>query len=223
MMEKEVKQVSNKFRNDSDLGLEYQYNDEVYHVEMGRFLLLVKDSKGEIYLQKGVDSYYDCLTFNGENLFFGDRNGQIHCISLKNKEEINVFFLCEETMEYYNDHIKRYPLIPFLIREHKLGDYDYLPEMLTMNEVVSKLSISVLKSKGHFIVCGDLSGHVAIIDTELMKTVKMFTVEGAVSNIEFEGEKIIIDYITASYFDSPFSLAAYDTANRTYVCCNLDN
>lgn len=223
MMKTEVKQVKNKFRIDSDLGSEYQYNDEVYHVEMGRFLLLIKDSKGEIYLEKSVDSYYDCLAFNGEYLFFGDRNGQIHCISLNDKKEINSFFLCKETEEYYIDHIKRYPLIPSLIREHKLSGYDYLPEILTMNEVVGKLSISVMRSKGHYIICGDLSGHVAVIDTERMKTVKMFTVEGAVSNIEFDGKMVIIDYITAPDFDSPYSLAAYDIANRICEYYDLDN
>lgn len=209
--------VKNSYIQDADLKLRFEYYGEEYHIEMGRFLLSIQNSREEEYFRTEVFSYYDCLTFNNGCLYFGDRQGMIHIISMKEKREILCLFTSDETEQFYKDHINMYPhTLPWIIHNHELGDYAYLPELHVMNEVASNLSISVLHSWGKYVIWGDLSGRVALLDTNIMKVVYTFKVDGAVSCISDDQEHIIVDYIMDNHFDSPQSLTRYENAKRIH-------
>ena len=210
--------VKNYYKQNGDLSLRFEYDGEEYHIAMGRFLLAVKNSRDEEYFQEEVYSYYDCLAFNNGCLYFGDRSGKVHVISMTEQREILCLFLCEEAQRFYRDHINMYPrTLPYIIRNHIIGDYAYLPELHVMNEIASNLSVSSMHSWGKYVVFGDLSGRVSFFDTSIMKIVKTLNVDGAVSFISDDSGSVIIDYITDDYFESPQALARYETAKRIYL------
>ena len=210
--------VRNNYKQDGDLLLRFEYDGEEYHIAMGRYLLAIKNSRDEEYCQKEVYSYYDCLTFNNGCLYFGDRSGMVHVISMMERREILCLFLCEDAERFYRDHINMYPhTLPYIIRNHELGDDAYLPELHVMNEVASSLSVSSMHSWGKYVVFGDLSGRVSFFDTSIMKVVKTLKVDGAVSFISDDSGFVIIDFITDDYFESPQSLVRYETAKRIYL------
>ena len=210
--------VRNNYKQDGDLLLRFEYDGEEFHIEMGRYLLTIKNSRDEEYCQKEVYSYYDCLAFNNGCLYFGDRYGMVHVISMMERQEILCLFLCEEAERFYREHINMYPhTLPFIIQNHELGDYAYLPELHVMNEVVSSLSVSSMHSWGKYVVFGDLSGRVSFFDTSIMTIVKTLKVDGAVSFISDDNGFVIIDFITDDYFASPQSLVRYETAKRIYL------
>ena len=215
--------VKNNYKQDEDLLLRFDYEGEEYHVEMGRYLLIVKNSKNEEYYRMEVFAYYDCLAFNNGCLYFGDRHGMVHVISMMERREILCLFLNEEAEQFYQDHINLYPYsLPNVIKSHELGDYYYLPELHVMNEVTSKLSVSAMHSWKKYVVFGDLSGRVSFFDASTMKIVKTFKVDGAVSFISDDRLGVMIDFITDYYFDSPQSLTRYETANRMYIGLEID-
>lgn len=210
--------VKNNYKQDGDLLLRFEYDGQEYHVEMRPYLLAIKNSRDEEYYRQEVYSYYDCLAFNNGCLYFGDRHGRVHVISMMKRKEILRLFLNEEAERFYRDHINMYPsTLPYIIQTHQIGDYDYLPELHVMNEVVSHLSVSSLHAWGKYVVFGDLSGRVSIFDTSIMKVVKTLKVNGAVSFISDENGAVIIDFITDDHFDSPQSLARYENAKRIYL------
>ena len=210
--------VKNHYQQDGDLSLRFEYEGEEYHVAMGRFLLMIKNAKDEDYFKTEVYSYYDCLTFNDGCLYYGERSGMVHVISMKERREILCLFLNDEAERFYNDHINMYPnTLPAIIRAHKIGDYQYLPELLVMNEVTSSLSVSAMHSYGKYVIFGDLSGRVSFFDTSVMKVVKILKTEGAVSYTSDDDRGITIDFITDDHFDSPESLTRYDTAKRIHT------
>lgn len=209
--------VNNNYKQDEDLKLRFEYDSEEYHVEMGRFRLSIKNSREEEYLRIEVYHYFDCLTYNNGCLYFGDRSGMVHIISMKERREILHLFLSDEAEAFYKDHINMYPdTLPYIIRNHELGDYAYLPELNVMNEVVSNLAVSALHSCGRYVVFGDLSGRVAFFDTDVLRVVERFKVDGAVSFISDENGVVFIDFIVDDHFDSPQSLTRYPTARRIY-------
>ena len=210
--------VKNNYKQDGDLLLRFEYEGEVYHVEMGRYLLTIKNSRNEEYCRTKVYSYYDSLAYNSGCLYFGDRFGMVHVISMMERREILNLFLSEEAERFYKDHINMYPnTLPFIIRNHELGDYAYLPELHVMNEVVSNLSVSCLYSWGKYVIFGDLSGRVSFFDTSIMKVIKTLKIDGAVSFISYNNGFVIIDFIAADHFDSPQSLVRYETAKRIHL------
>ena len=210
--------VKNSYKQDGDLSLRFKYDGEEYHITMGRFLLVIKNSRDEEYYQQEVYSYYDCLAFNDGCLYFGDRSGMVHVISMRERREILCLFLCEEAERFYKDHIDMYPYtLPGIIRNHELGDYAYLPELHVMNEVTSRLSVSSMHSWGKYVIFGDLSGRVSFFDTSIMTVIKTLKVDGAVSFLSNDGEFVIVDFITDDYFESPQSLSRYETAKRIYL------
>lgn len=112
--------VKNNYKQGGDLLLRFEYDGEVYHVEMGRYLLTIKNSRGEEYYCTEVYSYYDVLSFNNGCLYFGDRQGMVHVISMMERREILTLFLSEEAELFYKDHINMYPYtLPFIIQTHK--------------------------------------------------------------------------------------------------------
>ena len=210
--------VKNNYKQDGDLLLRFEYDSEEYHIAMGRFLLTIKNSRDEEYYRKEVYSYYDCLAVNNGCLYFGDRQGMVHIISMMERREMLCLFLCEEAERFYRDHINMYPhTLPYIIRNHELGDYAYLPEMHVMNEVASNLSVSSMHSWGKYVIFGDLSGHVSFFDTSIMRVIKTLKVDGAVSFISDDNGFVLIDYITDDHFESPQSLVRYETAKRIYI------
>ena len=58
--------VKNNYKQDGDLLLRFEYEGEVYHVEMGRYLLTIKNSRNEEYCRTKVYSYYDSLAYNSD-------------------------------------------------------------------------------------------------------------------------------------------------------------
>ena len=213
--------VKNSYKQDGDLSLRFKYDGEEYHVAMGRFLLTIKNSKDDVYCEIEVYSYYDCLAFNNGCLYYGDRHGMVHVFSMMERREVLCLFLSEEAERFYRDHINMYPhTLPYIIQNHELGDYAYLPELHVMNEVVRNLSVSSMHSCGNFVVFGDLSGRVSIFDTSIMSIVKTCKVDGAVSFISDDNGTAMIDFITADHFDSPQSLARYESAKRIKIRLN---
>lgn len=90
-----------------------------------------------------------------------------------------------------------------------------LPEINAMNAVVEKNAITRLAAYQNFIIAADLSGRISVIDTITHKIKKTFKVEGAVSLLKVDGNKLYVEYVVDNYIPDPEYMAYAQKAFAT--------
>lgn len=205
--------VTNEYKADGLVGYQFEWNGCVYSIESAPYKLIIKAKNGDTYCTLNVDSYYDCGVMIGDVFFWGERLGKISGYSMSDKKICFCSYINEDAEKFYKEQASKYPFT----FPPKSGSYEFLSEINLANYIVSKLSITTQISYKHYLIVGDLSGHVSVFNVNSFQLVKTFTVDGAVAGIKIDCERISIDYIKSEYLDSPNSLNQYKEALRIYI------
>lgn len=191
------------------------FHNKKYELKLKPYRLVVEDFGGTVFLETEVFSYCDCFAYEMEFLFWGDRMGKIHCVDFNNKEKKTEFFISKEAEKFYAETTGLNSIWDYVIKNHLLGDYGYLPELYTANHICSKLAISAMTSYEQNVVIGDLSGRIAVFDITKQAIVTNWRVPGPVANLEISGDKILIDYaIVERDVESPDYLKDFKPLTR---------
>ncbi len=202
--------VKNNYQKDSFMHYKFTWNNNQYEIKGEPNKLLVQQVGGEIFCSLDVDSYYDCGVFRDGILFWGERLGKISGYNMASRKICFTTHINQDAETFYQEQASLYPFT----FPPKTGGYDCLPEINLANAMVSKLAISAMSTYQSFLVVGDLSGRVSVFDVDALALLKTFCIEGAISQIQFDGSKIMVDYVPQSRVESPWSLCMYNEVVR---------
>ena len=209
------KAIKNTYKKNPDLNVPFNYNGENCHVELRPFMVLVLNDEQEMIFSIGVQSYCDCFAFLDGVLYFGTRIGELFGYHIRTGKKVCCMFIDKEAENLLKDTYRKNPMLPFVKEKGVLGDYDYLPELHAMNDVVEKNAITRLAAYQNFIIAADLSGRISVIDAITHKIKKTFKVEGAVSLLKVDGNKLNVEYVVDNYIPDPEYMAYAQKAFAT--------
>lgn len=205
--------VENEYKTVRLNGYQFEWNECVYSIENAPYQLIIKAANGDVYCTLSVDSYYDCGILIGDIFFWGERLGKISGYSMSDKKICFCSYMNEDAEKFYKEQASIYPFsFP-----PKSGGYDFLPEINLANYVVSKLAITTQTSYRHYLIAGDLSGRISVFDVNTLQLIKTFAVDGAVTGIKMDDEKMTVDYIKSEKLYSPESLSQHKEALQTHI------
>jgi hypothetical protein len=193
----------------------FNYNGENCHVELRPFTVLVLNDEQEIIFSTEVQSYCDCFAFLDGVLYFGTRIGELFGYHIRTGKKVCCMFIDKEAENLLEDTYRKNPMLQ-LSREGRMTGYSCdLPEINAMNAVVEKNAITRLAAYQNFIIAADLSGRISVIDTITHKIKKTFKVEGAVSLLKVDGNKLYVEYVVDNYIPDPEYMAYAQKAFAT--------
>lgn len=207
--------IENTYKKNPDLNVPFNYNGETCHVELRPFTVLVLNDKQRIVFSTEVQSYCDCFAFLNGVLYFGTRIGELFGYHIRTDKKLCHMFIDKEAQAYLEETYRKNPMLPFVREKGVLGDYDYLPELHAMNDVVAKNALTRLAIFQNFIIAADLSGRISMIDTVTHKKIKSFKVDGAVSLLKVDGNKLYVEYVVDKYIPDPEYMAYAQKAFAT--------
>ncbi|MBO5746061.1 MAG: hypothetical protein J6S13_03115 [Clostridia bacterium] len=197
------KPIENNYKKNPDLNVPFNYNGETCHVELKPFTVLVLNDEQKIKFTTRVKSYCDCFAFLNGVLYFGTRVGELFGYHIRTDKRVCCMFIDNQAQDYLEETYRKNPMLQ-LVREKRLtGYYPDLPEINAMNAVVEKNAITRLAVYQNYILAADLSGRISMIDTISHKRIKSFKVEGAVSLLKVNGNKLYVEYVVDNYIPDP--------------------
>lgn len=213
-----MQKVENLYVANQASKYEFNHNNNKLKIQSKPYRLIVSTFDDKEVCSIPMNSYFDAAVYCNGNLYVGDRQGLIKKIDIEKNTVSSQFFISKETEIYRNDKLSLYSNMQYLIDNHLLGDYMYLPETLVMNEIVANNSISVLHSYKHYLIAGDVSGNLTIWDTTDMAILFSDTYEGSVVNVNIQDKSLFVDFIKSDKICSPNDLSCFSSAMRSEIC-----
>lgn len=200
----------------------FRHNNEDFRLELQPFQLnLISNTRGMV-TAFSLESYPDCFLYLNGLLYVSTRHGEFLCFDLNDQLPVFRKFTCDESYNCYQTGISLYPhTLPRLIKTKQLGDYDYLPELHTMNAIVAKNAITVFLAYKHYILISDQSGRISVFDTVLKETVRVLRVQGAISKMTVSDGVLTVKHIADQYFPDPKYLNSADATQQSVFILNF--
>ncbi len=197
------KPIENTYKKNPDLNVPFNYNGETCHVELKPFTVLVLNDKQKVQFMTEVKSYCDCFAFLNGVLYFGTRIGELFGYHIRTNKKVCYMFIDSQAQDYLEETYSKNPMLQ-LVREKRItGYYPDIPEINTMNAVVAQNALTRLAVYQNYILAADLSGRISVVDTITHKKVKSFKVNGAVSLLKVDGNKLHVEYVVDKYIPDP--------------------